>query len=226
MTLKTKKLTIIMATLDAEKFLEKSLRSVASNHIDQIEVLVIDGGSTDSTLSIANDFEYVRTISSPGSNLPKSWNLGLREATGEFVSFLDSDDLLTPCSLDKRLKAVVNEPLEKQIVIGKVQHFLDSASHMTKRSHLNLPVIAHMPGTLLCRRQIINKVGNFDETLPVTCDIEWFARARDIFGEIKKLDDVVLLKRLHQNNLSKKSLDGLIYERELLRLLKVRIERT
>lgn len=87
------RVSIITPTLNSERTLADTLRSVAAQQCPVFEHLIIDGGSTDSTLQIAGDFEHVTTIcSEPDRGLYDAINKGLRLATGDVIGILNSDD--------------------------------------------------------------------------------------------------------------------------------------
>jgi glycosyltransferase len=87
------RVSIITPTLNSERTLADTLRSVAAQQCPVFEHLIIDGGSTDSTLQIAGDFAHVTTIcSEPDRGLYDAVNKGLRLATGDVIGILNSDD--------------------------------------------------------------------------------------------------------------------------------------
>ncbi|MCY7350064.1 MAG: glycosyltransferase [Cytophagaceae bacterium] len=91
------RLTLITVTFNAERYLERTIRSIlAQSTLDGVEYLVIDGASKDSTLSIVRRYEthISRWISEPDAGIYDAMNKGLALATGEFVWFLNAGDQL------------------------------------------------------------------------------------------------------------------------------------
>lgn len=86
-------LTVITATLNAARFLDRAVASVTAQQ-SPTQHLVIDGGSTDGTLDIARRHAQIETVVVPGCSIYEAWNLGLDQARGDIVMFLNADDEL------------------------------------------------------------------------------------------------------------------------------------
>ncbi|MDO5377336.1 MAG: glycosyltransferase [Clostridia bacterium] len=103
------KVSVIVPCYNAERYLSECLRSVLEQTVRDIEVLVIDDGSTDGTLDIARRFEAadarVSVLCQENRGVCAARNAGLRRACGEYVTFVDADDLLVSGALSSMLKA-------------------------------------------------------------------------------------------------------------------------
>ncbi|MDQ6723714.1 MAG: glycosyltransferase, partial [Thermoproteota archaeon] len=93
------KLSIIVATYNAEKYFERLLRSIACEAIENyhdIEVIVIDGNSKDGTVELIRRYSNCITfwISEPDEGIYDAWNKGLKQSTGDWIMFLGADDYL------------------------------------------------------------------------------------------------------------------------------------
>jgi glycosyltransferase involved in cell wall biosynthesis len=101
--------TIITATFNSEKTLERTIKSVLNQSFDNFEYIIIDGNSTDNTLSIIKRFEdefaskkiCYKFISEKDNGIYDAWNKGLSVASGEWISFLGSDDYYLEKALEK-----------------------------------------------------------------------------------------------------------------------------
>jgi glycosyltransferase involved in cell wall biosynthesis len=104
--------SIIVPAYNAERFLARTLRSALQQTYVTLEMIIIDDGSTDSTGAVARAFAQsdhrVRVISVPNGGVAKARNIGISEAAGEFVAFLDADDLWHPTKLERQM-AVLDE---------------------------------------------------------------------------------------------------------------------
>jgi glycosyltransferase involved in cell wall biosynthesis len=104
--------SIIVPAYNAERFLARTLRSALQQTYVTFEMIVIDDGSTDSTGAVARDFaqsdERIRVISVANGGVAKARNIGISEAAGELVAFLDADDLWHPTKLERQV-AVLDE---------------------------------------------------------------------------------------------------------------------
>jgi glycosyltransferase involved in cell wall biosynthesis len=103
-------ISIIVPAYNAERFIARTLRSALGQTYVTLEMIVIDDGSTDSTGAVARAFaqsdERVRVISVPNGGVAKARNIGLSEAAGELVAFLDADDVWHPTKLERQVAAL------------------------------------------------------------------------------------------------------------------------
>lgn len=90
--------SVIVPVYNTEKYLKECIKSVLSQTIEDIELIIVDDGSTDASLSIAERFAVrdgrIKVIAAPHLRQGAARNMGLRNAAGEYVMFLDSDDIL------------------------------------------------------------------------------------------------------------------------------------
>ncbi|MBR5407641.1 MAG: glycosyltransferase [Lachnospiraceae bacterium] len=88
------KISIITVVLNGAKTIERAIKSVIDQHYDNVEYIIIDGGSTDGTVDIIKKYESYITywISEPDDGIYSAMNKGLKHATGKYVNFLNSDD--------------------------------------------------------------------------------------------------------------------------------------
>ena len=102
--------SVVIPAYNAEPFLERTLRSALRQTHSNLEVIVVDDGSTDKTRVIAEAAaatdDRVRILSVPNGGVAKARNIGIGEANGEFVAFLDADDLWHPTKIELQLAAM------------------------------------------------------------------------------------------------------------------------
>lgn len=102
--------SIVVPTYFSEKYLEKCLQCIVEQTYPDIEVIIVDGESTDGTLAIIERFErnydFVRCIQKKNEGVSLSRNCGMREAQGEYLEFVDSDDFLFPSACETLVKAM------------------------------------------------------------------------------------------------------------------------
>ncbi|MCU1249659.1 MAG: glycosyl transferase family 2 [Edaphobacter sp.] len=102
--------SVVIPAYNAEPFLERTLRSAFRQTHSNLEVIVVDDGSTDKTRAIAEAAattdDRVRIISVPNGGVAKARNIGIAEANGEFVAFLDADDLWHPTKIELQVAAM------------------------------------------------------------------------------------------------------------------------
>lgn len=217
--------SVITATLNASKYLREALNSILNQTYQNIEVLIIDGGSTDDTIEIANMFPKVSFVTQNGKGLFDAWNQGIQMCNGDFVAILDSDDIWNPTTLSDHVNALLSDS-SKLGSVGQVKFFLEEKQTPPpefKLSLLEKSHLAYMPGCFMGRKEIFNRIGYYETEWKIASDIIWFGKVKDLKDEIYILDSIVLNKRVHKNNISYNSVEEDIYGRELLRLLHLKL---
>lgn len=113
------KISIVTITYNSEKTLEETIKSVLSQNYDNLEYLIIDGGSKDNTLDIVNKYrdEIAVVVSEPDKGISDAFNKGIRHASGEIIGIINSDDFLMPDALNT---IAVNYDPEIDVYSGNV----------------------------------------------------------------------------------------------------------
>ncbi len=218
--------SIVLPVLNAERFLTQALASIEAQTYPHYELLIVDGGSSDGTAALARRVPQARFMLQTGAGLANAWNTGLHAAHGEYISFIESDDLWRADKLALQVNHLEQHP-QHLYTIAQVQLFLEPGCPPPpglsvaafQDSH-----VGRMPGTLMARRSLFDQIGLFEERWQITPDIDWFARlaAEQVLGG--ELPEVLLLRRIHESNLSQVTGPSLI-KRELLYLLKQNLDR-
>jgi glycosyltransferase involved in cell wall biosynthesis len=211
---------VVVAVKNGERFLSEAIASIVAQTYPHREIVVVDGGSSDRSAEIARSFPEVRCIAQRGDGLAGAWNQGVEAARGELIAFLDSDDRWIPDKLERQVELLAREP-ELGGVIGRVRFTLEPGLRPPagfRPELLEGDHPAQMPGALLVRREVFQRIGDFDPSYGVTMDIDWFARVKDAGLRFGELAQVVIEKRLHDSNLS--HADGELYAREVLRAMR------
>jgi glycosyltransferase involved in cell wall biosynthesis len=127
-------LSIITPLFNKELYIGETIRSVLAQTLADWEMIVVDNGSTDKGPEVARQFSdaRIRLVSSPKRGPGAARNFGLGLATGEWILFLDADDLLEPDYLAARLASAARTP-DAQIVAGFWQEFSDASSNSPSR---------------------------------------------------------------------------------------------
>ena len=153
-------------------------------------------------------------------------NLGLGAANGEFIAFLDADDLWHGEKLERQMARFRARP-ELDYCVAHAQNFWASElieEQSRFRDHrIARPLPAYSTTTLLARRRLFDRVGQFDPALPHGDSTEWFLRANESGAVSELLPDVLLYRRLHKGNHSR---IGASNSREqYLRIVKASLDR-
>ncbi|MBE9030964.1 glycosyltransferase [filamentous cyanobacterium LEGE 11480] len=106
------RVSVIIPTYNAEKFIAKTIRSVLNQTYQDFEILIIDDESPDGSVAVCKQFrdDRIRIISQKNRGLPGARNTGIRAAQGEFISFVDADDLWLPEKLAAHVKQLDSRP--------------------------------------------------------------------------------------------------------------------
>ncbi len=217
--------SVIMATLNAEKFISDALTSIFAQTYNHLEIILIDGHSSDNTKEIVALYPQIKFILQTGKGLFDAWNQGITMCKGEFVAILDSDDIWEPTTISNHITALIQDDT-KLGSIGHVQFFIEANQTPPPKFKLSLlsqSHLAYMPGCFVGRRAIFDKIGYFETNWKVASDIIWFAKVKEMKEEIILFDEVVLHKRVHNQNVSYTSLEEEVYSSELLKLLHMKI---
>lgn len=179
------KISVICAVFNREKTIKRALRSIKNQTHTDIECIVVDGASSDNTLSIATDILGPDDIiiSEADKGVYDALNKGLSLASGDVIAFLHSDDLFAN---DGVLKSIVDvfEGSNLQLVYGDVEFFAPGNPHRTIRyyksklfSKKNLSW-GHMPAhpAMFFRKEIYRELEGFKTDYKIAADYEFLCR--------------------------------------------------
>ncbi len=179
-------ISIIIPALNEERMIGRCLESLAKLAFsrDRFEVLVVDNGSRDKTLEIAESFQdrlNLRVLQKTNVRISALRNLGARAATGDILAFLDADCLAPEDWLDRILELA---PADGAGVLGAHYLLPEDSTWVGRTWHRYQEApksgeVSHVPaGDLIMRREDFLKLGGFDETIQTNEDYELCERAR------------------------------------------------
>jgi glycosyltransferase involved in cell wall biosynthesis len=221
------RVSVVMAVKNAAAYLAESLDSIAAQTYGVHEVILVDGQSTDDTPAIAARYPGVRMIQESGRGYASAWNDGIRASTGDGIALLDSDDRWVSGKLQWQVDALAADA-EADGVVGHVTFFAEPGRALPPSFRPELLGRAHvgyMPGALLARRRLFDRVGLFDPDWVIANDIDWFARLKDHGTRLVVLPQVLLEKRVHDGNVSYVSARTSLINTEMIRALRRSIHR-
>jgi glycosyltransferase involved in cell wall biosynthesis len=202
--------SVILPVYNGERFLRAAIESVLNQEQVRVELIVVDGDSTDGTGAISASFEdrlrYFRTVR---DNVSIAKNFGIPKARHPLIAFMSSDDFWLPLKLQKQIAWMTSNP-GVDMVVCQMRYFLHEGfawpENFPRRLQDQEPV-GLLPEGLLCRKEVFDRVGVFDPTLTTAEDVDWFARARERGEKIGVAPEVLLLKGVHDRNTSLTSPD-------------------
>lgn len=132
--MKNPTVSVITVSKNSARFIEDNILSVKHQGYPHIEHIVIDGGSTDSTVNILRKYNTVRWISEPDNGVTDAFNKGMNMASGEIVTFLNSDDVYhNQESVSKAIAAMISKP-EAGVIFGDCS-FIDAEGKVIRFSN-------------------------------------------------------------------------------------------
>lgn len=195
------RVTVVIPAFDAARTLGAALASVGAQTEPAAEVLVVDDGSTDGTAEIAAAHPGVRILRQSRRGAGAARNRGVREAHGDLVAFLDADDLFLPGKLALQRPVLAADP-ELAGAFGRMRHELTEPALAGRVAVPDGTQPGFVAGALLVRRDAFLATGGFDESLAVGEFVDWYDRARHAGLRFARLDEVVLVRRIHGGNLT------------------------
>ncbi|BAQ61471.1 glycosyl transferase [Geminocystis sp. NIES-3708] len=196
--------SVIIVVKNGEKFLQTAIESVLNQTYKNYEIIVIDGNSNDKTPIIAQCYSQIRYFLQNSQGIADAYNQGIDEAKAELITFLSCDDIWTDDKLKIQVDYMIDNP-QVQGVIGKVKFFLEEGNLPPsgfKTELLEGDHVGKIMETLMVKKSVFEKVGNFNSEFWVAEDVDWFARCQDANIFIKVIDKILLNKRIHNNNIS------------------------
>ena len=189
----------LMCVRDREGYIGEAIASALAQTVPPREVIVVDDGSTDGTAEIVRSFDgRVRLITQPPLGVGQARNAALEASNGEFLGYLDADDIWEPHKLEVQLEAFARDPT-LDLVFGHMRRFMDGAPE-----DLSEPIPAVLGGSLLFRRSAAERVGDFPTDVRVGEFLDWIMRARELGLREWLLPDVVLRRREHSSNITRR----------------------
>ncbi len=172
-------LSVIIPAYNSARYIAETLRSVLRQTVLPDEILVIDDGSTDETASIAEGFSpLVRVFRRRNEKQAASRNFGVLQAKGEWIAFLDSDDLWEPNKLERQMEELAANPSADVCYTSRVE-MLDDGSNtlhrgkvieVAKPSEVRQALFRNtnfLPSAVIVRRSLYLAVGGFDSRVSV-----------------------------------------------------------
>lgn len=181
-------ISIIIATYNAEKYIERCLESIIPQKSDEIELIIVDGASTDNTLNILNqNKERIDVIiSEPDKGLYDAWNKGIKIAKGQWIQFIGSDDIITSNALESYLKYLKNNEGSNQLdYISAYGDLVDSDGKLIQKygSPYSWNIFKHYMnvshGSSLHNRDLFREIGLYNLDYKICGDYELLLRKKE-----------------------------------------------
>ena len=180
-----KSVSVIIPSYNRAHLLSRCLDSVIAQDYSPSEIIVVDDGSTDSTRSLLRDsYPGIKVITQANKGVSSARNAGIRAASGDWLAFLDSDDTWFPGKLERQVQAIEAAPGSNIAHTDEIW-IRNGIRVNPRRKHKKyggpifkycLPLCAISPSSVMIHRRVFDRVGLFDETLPVCEDYDLWLR--------------------------------------------------
>ena len=214
MIVKMKKISVIIPNYNYARFLDQAIQSVLKQTYGNLELIVVNNGSTDNSLKVVEKYgSQILLIDQANLGQSGARNSGLSVAKGDLVAFLDADDFWEPNKLEIQIQ-LINE--STQLVYCGIRQFEDPGDDNKRvllpkyrgdcsNNFIDLPgasIVLSGESTALFSRDLLEKVGFFDAGLNSTAGWDFFRRCSRLTN-FDFVNQPLVNYRLHASNMSK-----------------------
>jgi glycosyltransferase involved in cell wall biosynthesis len=211
----------IVPLFNGRRFICEAIESIRAQELKPREIVVVDDGSTDGGTCLLSGYPEIRIVRQPNGGEATARNRGVKESTQPMIAFLDQDDLWLPQKLGLQLRALQANP-SVDIVFGQHQIFVEDDARWFRQDLLGKVLTAELPGSLLVRRTVFERIGPYREDMRRGSDVDWICRAQDARIKSQLVEEVLLLRRIHHAN---SSIDEALFMSGLLRVARASVRR-
>lgn len=191
--------SVIVPVYNAERFIADTLESIRAQDYEPTEVIVVDDGSADNSADVARAFGGAQVVQQSNQGPAAARNEGLKRARGEFIAFVDADDLLPPTKLSKQVSYLLAHP-NVGCVLGH-QEWINPPPTLQRDS-----IYGDLDGIPLTsavfRASVLRRLGGYDVSYRTHENMDLLFRLRELGSETAVIPDLVLYRRFHGGNLS------------------------
>ena len=206
----TPKVSFLITVLNGEQHIRPTLCSILNQDYKSIDVVVIDDGSTDNTVSIIKSLQennkQIKLFTPGRLGRGRALNFGLKQCSGNYIAINDADDISKPNRISKQLEYMFIHPecgmlgsnfdiaIEKT---GEIKHCSNPLSDNDIRKTLTQQQ-ALQHSTVMFRKEVLEQVGGYSEKIPFLLDREIFIRVAQVTKAANLADRLVIINR-HRN---------------------------
>jgi glycosyltransferase involved in cell wall biosynthesis len=187
------KISVITVSFNSANTIENTIQSVLSQNYPDLEYILIDGGSTDGTIDIIKKYEdkIAYWISEPDKGISDAFNKGIRQATGDLICIINSDDALLPNVLNEISKQI---NVDTDVIYGNM--YIYRKKYNTEKLHHSQDNLNFSKGHFyglshpasLIRKRAYDKYGLYDVSLKYCMDKEIFLRMYEKGAKFQRID--------------------------------------
>lgn len=183
-TLPDLRVSIITVVRNGEKYIRHTIDSVLGQTYPNIEYIIVDGLSTDGTVGIIQDYEdrIAHWKSEPDAGIGDAFNKGLQMATGDYIQYLNADDLLAGSDVISRMAQLIREHGCPPLIYGDMGLISQHSNQILQEFSMDFSVSTFLKGrtlphpALFAHKSYFDKYGNFDNSFRIAMDYDWLLR--------------------------------------------------
>ncbi len=208
--------SVIIPCYNAERFVEKAVRSIMEQSYRNLEIIVIDDCSQDSTGKILGKLsledkriKYIKN--EKNIKLPRTLNKAIRLSSGEYIARMDADDISFPDRFQKQLEFLVSNP-NVDLVSANSQYIDENENILSVRTYHpseHSDIISVLPWKcpfvhplIMAKRTFFEELNGYDTSLPYAEDYELWIRGWLNSKRYHNLSDILLQYRVHSNQMT------------------------
>lgn len=208
--------SVIVPVYNGERFVGQTIEAILAQDYEPVELIVVDDGSTDATADVVRAFDGVRYLRQDNAGPSVARNAGIAVAAGELLTFCDSDDVYRSGKVGAQV-AYLHENPKTGCVLVKCDTFVEPGSEppawaTKEQGAMRDPMV---------RREVLDRVGGFNAEYRLGEFMEWLGRLRSAGVAIHVLDEILVDRRLHGDNVSYRRAD---LQQGILRSLRERVK--
>lgn len=199
-------ISVMMPTYNNGKYIKQAIESIYAQKYDNIEIIVIDDGSTDNTKELLKQYKDIKYFYIEHKGISFARNIALENSKGEYIAFCDSDDYWLPEKINTQIQYFKDHP-ECEIVFTKYENIFENDELKKNKRAMHEKLIEnsfkqYLPSTVL-RKDLFDRFGAFDENFSGIEDAEFIYRISMKGINVKHyIDKVFYIRRIHGNNIT------------------------
>jgi len=212
------KISVVIPVCNGEKYLAQAVDSVLAQTHRDLELLIVDNGSTDRSVEIATHYDRkdgrIRVLCQPDTGVAAAANRGLEEARGEWVARLDCDDIFLPDKLEKQIAFIRKNPDVR--IVGTLGYFINHTGRaiglvsadgpFTKAEFEDMEVrgepVFFIHSSTLMHRETMLAIGGYREHFAQAEDVDLWLRMAEKGHLLLKMPEPLILYRIHRGSLT------------------------
>ncbi len=197
-------ISVMMPTYNNAKYIKQAIESIYAQNYDNIEIIVVDDGSTDNTKEIVQQYKDIKYFYIEHKGISVARNTALENAKGEYIAFLDSDDYWLPNKLNTQMQYFKDHP-DCEIVFTKYENFFEDEKLKTNKRAMHEKMMEkflkqYLPSSII-KKELFEKYGTFGENFSGVEDTVFLYRLLKKGVSISHIIlKVFYIRRIHGQN--------------------------